>query len=64
MTKVVHVSGKRRKAIARVTVKPGKGVIRINSMLLEQYNPELSRMRIMEPLYITVVSINTIRNGR
>ena len=51
-TKVVNVSGKRRKAIARATVKPGKGIVRINSFLLQNYNPELSRMRIMEPLLI------------
>ena len=52
MTKVAHVSGKRRKAVARATVKPGKGIIRVNSILLENYNPKMSRMRIMEPLLI------------
>ena len=52
MNKVVHVSGKRRKAIARATIKPGKGIIRINSHLLENYNPKISRMKIMEPLLI------------
>ncbi len=52
MSKVVHVSGKRRKAIARATIIPGKGIIRINSNLLENYNPALSKMRIMEPLLI------------
>ena len=48
--KVVHVSGKRKKAIARATVMQGKGQIRINSRLLQLYNPKLARMRIMEPL--------------
>lgn len=52
MNKIVHVSGKRRKAIARATLKPGKGIIRINSMLLDNYNPKVSRMKIMEPLLI------------
>ena len=52
MTKIVHVSGKRRKAVARVTIKSGKGIVRINSRLLEHYNPELARMKIMEPLMI------------
>ncbi len=51
-TKVVHVSGKRRKAIARATIQPGKGTVRINSMLLQNYNPIMSKMKIMEPLLI------------
>ena len=52
MTKVVHVSGKRRKAIARATIRPGKGIIRINSNLLENHNPFFSKMKITEPLVI------------
>src|SRR3989344_2724084 len=50
--KSVHVSGKRRKAIARATITIGKGQIRINKKLLQLYNPRLARMRIMEPLLI------------
>lgn len=50
--KIIHVSGKRKKAIARATVMPGKGQIRINKRLLQLYYPRLSRMRIMEPLLI------------
>ena len=52
MNKIVHVSGKRRKAIARATIKPGKGIIRINSNLLEHHNPFFSKMKITEPLVI------------
>jgi len=71
MSKVIHVSGKRRKAIARATLKPGKGVIRINSMLLQNYNPELSKMKIMEPLLIAGedvikkinINVNTFGGG-
>ena len=47
MNKIIHASGKRRKAIARATLSPGKGIIRINSMLLDNYNPKISRMKIM-----------------
>ena len=50
--KTVHVSGKRKKAIARATVVSGKGQIRINKRLLQLYYPRLARMRIMEPLLI------------
>ncbi len=50
--KVIHTSGKRKRAIAKATLKPGKGIIRINSQLLDLYQPESARMRIMEPLML------------
>ena len=50
MSKVINASGKRKKAIARATVKPGKGQVRINRKLISLYQPELARMKIMEPL--------------
>lgn len=50
--KVANGSGKRKRAVARATVREGKGVVRINSMLLNNYNPKLLRMRILEPLII------------
>jgi len=52
MSKVIHASGKRRKAIARATVKQGKGQVRINRKLISLYQPQLARMKIMEPLMI------------
>jgi len=51
--KVVHVSGARKRAIARATLKEGKGIIRINSHLLDNLKPDLARDRIMEPLIIS-----------
>src|SRR3989344_4086033 len=50
--KTVLASGKRKRAIARATVRKGNGSIRINHLLLENYEPKLSRMRIEEPLMI------------
>ncbi|MBI1969899.1 30S ribosomal protein S9 [Candidatus Woesearchaeota archaeon] len=50
--KVVHISGKRKRAIARATIREGKGVVRINSMLLDHVQPELVRAKIMEPLIL------------
>ncbi len=50
--KVVHTSGKRKRAVARATLKPGKGQVFINHKPLEQYNPEMYRMMIEEPLII------------
>ena len=52
MQKVVHVSGKRKRAVARATARDGKGVVRINQLLLEHYEPKMCRMRIEEPLLL------------
>src|SRR3989338_1105873 len=53
MVKVVHVSGKRKRSIARATLKEGKGVIRVNSFLLDNIKPEFAMDTIMEPLLIS-----------
>lgn len=50
--KFVHVSSRRKKAIARATLHEGKGVIRINHQILDTYQPKLARMMIQEPLEI------------
>jgi len=52
MAKIINTSGKRKTAIARATLKAGKGVIRINSVPLEQYGSETTRMKIAEPLLL------------
>ena len=50
--KIVHTSGKRKTAIARATVKAGKGRVRVNSEPIEILQPSLSRRKAMEPLII------------
>ncbi len=50
--KIVVTSGKRKTATARAVIKPGKGRVRINSIPVEIHQPELARMKIMEPLII------------
>ncbi|AAB90113.1 SSU ribosomal protein S9P (rps9P) [Archaeoglobus fulgidus DSM 4304] len=50
--KIVVTSGKRKTATARAVIKPGKGRVRINSVPVEIHQPELARMKIMEPLII------------
>jgi small subunit ribosomal protein S9 len=52
MAKVINTSGKRKTAIARATLRPGKGVIRVNSMILDIYSTEIARMKISEPLQL------------
>jgi small subunit ribosomal protein S9 len=49
-TKIVNTSGKRKTAVARATVKSGKGRVRINKRPVEIHTPELARFKIMEPL--------------
>ncbi len=50
--KVVHKSGSRKRAVARATVREGKGVVRINKTLLENYSPLVAQMKIKEPLLL------------
>lgn len=50
--KVIHASGKRKTSVARATLSAGNGIIRINKYNLENYQPELARLRIMEPLQL------------
>ena len=50
--KYAHAAGKRKTSIAKATVSEGRGIIRINANLLDNYMPEISRMRIQEPLIL------------
>ena len=52
MPKIIQASGKRKRAIARATIKPGKGKVRINKKMLEVYEPKLARMKIKEPIIL------------
>lgn len=52
MAKIINTSGKRKTAIARATLKPGNGRVRINSVPLEVYGTELIRLKIAEPLLL------------
>lgn len=60
MAKVINTSGKRKTAIARATLKEGHGVIRINSVPLESYGTDLTRMKIAEPLLLKPDGIDGI----
>jgi small subunit ribosomal protein S9 len=50
--KLALETGKRKTAIARAVVKPGKGRIYINDISLDYMTPEVARMKILEPLII------------
>lgn len=46
--KTIYSFGKRKDAVARASMSPGKGVVMINSMPLGIWGTELSRLRIQE----------------
>ena len=48
--KIVTVSGKRKTAIARATIKAGRGRVRINNVPLEIFEPQIAQLKIMETL--------------
>lgn len=50
--KSIHASGKRKRAVARATVKKGTGKIRINNKSIDIVAPKISRMKIMEPILL------------
>jgi len=52
MTKIIHCSGKRKSSIARATIKPGTGKIRINNKSAEIISPITAKLKIQEPVII------------
>lgn len=60
MAKVINTSGKRKTAIARATFRPGKGVIRVNSLIIDVFSTELARMKIAEPLHLLPTALDGI----
>lgn len=52
MPKIIHTSGKRKRAIARATLRPGKGRVRVNNQMLDVYEPKIYRMKIEEPIIL------------
>tara|TARA_B100000768_G_C11254463_1_gene365708 strand:- start:302 stop:736 length:435 start_codon:yes stop_codon:yes gene_type:complete len=50
--KSVETSGKRKTAVARASVKAGRGRVRVNSEPIEILQPSLARRKAMEPLII------------
>ena len=50
MSKIVNESGKKKTAVAKATIREGKGRVRINSIPIELITPELIRLKMVEPL--------------
>ena len=67
---VVIASGKRKRAVARATLRVGTGRVRVNGTLLGLHNPEIARLRIKEPVLLAGeigtkvnIDINVIGGG-
>ena len=58
--KAIIASGKRKTAIARAKIRPGKGIIKINNQPLDFYEPKISRLKLREPLIIAGDLINKV----
>ena len=50
--KTIHVSGSRKRAVARATLHEGSGRIRVNKVAVENYRPDMYRLRLREPLML------------
>ncbi len=51
--KIIQSSGKRKRAVARATVRTGKGAIRINSIPASQLQQRYFRMKFEEAVVLT-----------
>ena len=58
--KIINTSGKKKTATARATLKDGMGVVRINKVPLDIYEPRLARLKIQEPVEIAGDLIKTM----
>ncbi len=47
---VIETSGARKTAVARATIQEGNGRIRINGIPVEIFQPELARLKVLEPI--------------
>ena len=69
MSKIINTSGKRKRAIARATLKPGKGRVKINSQMIDTIEPKLARMKLEEPIILAEgignidIDVNVIGGG-
>ena len=68
---VIVASGKRKRAIARAKLVPGKGVVRFNSINVNTFESEIEKTRLLEPLILAGdlakqvnISINVFGGGR
>ncbi len=52
MSKIITVSGKRKKAIARATLREGKGIVKINNTPISLISSQMVKLKVYEPLLL------------
>ncbi len=50
--KIIQTSGTRKSAVARATLRAGKGRLTVNNLRLDEFGTPLARERISEPLIL------------
>ncbi|HEY7588286.1 MAG TPA: 30S ribosomal protein S9 [Thermoplasmata archaeon] len=58
--KTIVASGKRKMAVARASLRKGRGAVRINSVPVEIIPYELARLKILEPLRLAGKKVESI----
>jgi small subunit ribosomal protein S9 len=58
--KTIVASGKRKMAVARASLRKGRGAVRINSVPVEILPYELARLKILEPLRLAGKKVESI----
>jgi small subunit ribosomal protein S9 len=58
--KIVNTSGKRKQAIAKATIRPGKGNITVNNVPLTQVLPHFIQLKIQEPVLLAPEVFSTV----
>ncbi len=66
--KIINSVGKRKNAVARAVIKAGKGQYRINKVPVKLVQPEVSRLRLLEPVRLSKseadkLDISVVTNG-
>ncbi len=58
--KAITVTGKRKKSIAKATIKPGKGKVRINKIMIDMIEPTMVQLRMKEPIVLAGDVANSV----
>ena len=58
--KQIITSGKRKTAVAKASLHAGTGLVRIDGMRLDCYEPKQARMRIMEPVILAGEAVQDV----
>jgi len=58
--KKIHTSGKRKRSIARATLREGQGIIKINNKPVDVIEPRLAKLKLQEALILAGDVVNKV----